>query len=242
MAIAGVDGCKKGWLMIKYDNDRYTYAVHENFTGLIGAHSDLQRIFIDIPIGLSSDDFIRTVESSLRKELPGRQSTVFNPPCREALKFTDYESAKSINQKTEGKSLSIQSFFISSKIKEVDDFLLKGNRQLEIYESHPELCFKYLNPPQQVLLTKKSKNEGIKDRLAILEKYDPEISPLYHDILGNTQRKDVKKDDIVDAICLCLANRLAGPAGLSFIKDKQARDDAGIDIKIAYYKLPLTRK
>lgn len=235
MAIAGIDGCKQGWLMVKYKNDQYRFAVYENFKALMNANTDLERIFIDIPIGLSSKGFTRTVESSLRKKLPGRQSTVFNPPCREALAFDDYNLAKTENLKIEGKGLSIQAFFISKKIKDVDDFLLQNNPGSLLFESHPELCFKYLNPEKKVLQTKKATAEGAKERLEILLKHDRKILSLYQDILRNTKRKDVKKDDILDAVCLCIASKQAKEKGPEFIEDDNNKDLKGIPVRIACF-------
>lgn len=235
MILAGVDGCKKGWLMIKHQQDKYSYAVYENIFDLSNDNPDLERVFIDIPIGLSSKGFMRTIDSSIRKELPGRSSTIFNPPCREALQVDNYEQAKEENKQIEGKGISKQAFFISKKIKEVDDFLLQNKRSIEFFESHPELCFKYLNPAKKVLLTRKSTPEGIEERMTILKQYDNTLPNLYEEILAKTKRSNVKKDDILDAICLCLANKLSGKHNYTLLKDENSTDLSGIEIKIAFH-------
>ncbi|KAA3632584.1 MAG: DUF429 domain-containing protein [Bacteroidetes bacterium] len=235
MVLAGIDGCKKGWLMVKHEQGKYNYGVYENIDDLATDNPDLKRSFIDIPIGLSSKGFMRTIDGVIRKELPGRSSTVFNPPCREALQFENYEQAKKENIRIEGKGISKQAFFISTKIKEVDDFLLQNNLEFEVFESHPELCFKYLNPAKEVLLTRKSTSEGAEERMAILKQYDRNILSLYQQILDNTKRSNVKKDDILDAICLCIANRLSEKNNYSLLKDKNSVDLSGIEIKIAFH-------
>ena len=233
MSIAGVDGCKKGWLMVMYSDNNYSFGVYENISELKNANKDLKRILIDIPLGLSSKKVKRTVEKQLRGELKNKSSSVFNPPSREALHEIDYKSAKLKNIEIEGKSLSIQSFNISGKIKELDE-LLKTNPNVELIESHPELCFKYLNNGN-VLLSKKSDNNGLNDRKNILFSYDENLKDLYEQIEQNTFRKDVSRDDITDAICLCLVNMLGSENGFNFIYDNKKIDETGIEMKIAYY-------
>lgn len=233
MSIGGIDGCKKGWLLVKYSNN-YSFGVYQNISELIKDNEDLKRILIDIPIGLSSKKLERTIEKNLRSELKNRHSSVFNPPCREALYEKDYLTAKQKNIEIEGKSFSIQSYNISNKIKEIDEYL-RGNPQIEIIESHPELCFKYLNNGN-VLLSKKSKYNGLQERKNILFGYDEKLKDLFELIENNTLRKDVARDDICDAICLCLVNKLGSKEKLSFIKDIFASDDKGIKIRLAYYK------
>jgi len=154
MIVAGIDGCKKGWIMIKSSNGNYSFGVYTNIFDLAADNEDLDRILIDIPIGLSSKKIKRTVERNLRIELKNRSSTVFNPPCRKAVYEYDYNLARLINIKIEGKSLSIQSLAISNKIRELD-ILLAAKHKVEILESHPELCFKYLNEGK-TLLSRKS--------------------------------------------------------------------------------------
>lgn len=232
MVVAGIDGCKQGWLMVKHQPEGYSYGVYASFKALVAANPDLNRIFIDIPIGLSSLGFKRTLESSIRKELPGRQSTVFNPPCREALVFDNYQLAKNENKKIEGKAISVQAFNISKKIREVDNYLLQNDPPFEFFESHPELCFKYLHPRRKVLPTKKSTPEGVEERLKILSNYDNGIPAFYQKILQNTMRKDVKKDDILDAICLCLTNKMAGQTQMKIFQDENKRDLQGIPVRI----------
>ena len=235
MIIAGIDGCKQGWIMIKFDQEKYSYGIYMHIEELVEENPTIQRILIDMPIGLSSKDYPRTIDKSLRAALIPRQSTVFNPACREAVALADYEAAKKKNIEIEGKSLSIQSFFIQKKIKEIDDFLLQKEPSLELIESHPEFCFKHLNPNKSVLLSKKSTEEGIADRLSILTSYDDRLGVLYQEILAQSLRKNVKKDDILDAMCLCLVNQLAKNQ-LHFLVDQNPVDERGIAIRIAYHQ------
>jgi 8-oxo-dGTP diphosphatase len=233
----GVDGCPKGWFMIKYKDDNYTFGVYENIQELIDENRDSGRILIDMPIGLSSKSHKRTIDVLLRKELKGRSSTVFNAPCREAVYKIDPDESKQKNLMIEGKSLSIQSLSLREKIRQIDEYLQKTSREkIEIIESHPELCFKYLNTNHEILQTKKSTKKGIDQRLTILKKYEPRIEQIFKNILMATKRKEVRKDDVVDALCLCIVNRLGENGKLSFLVDENRADNKQIKIKIGFYK------
>ena len=233
MRIAGVDGCRKGWIMVIWAEGLYSYGVYEHFSDLMDQNPDLNRILIDIPIGLSSAATSRTVDMLLRQELKGRSSTVFTPPCREAVYLTDYKAANEKNKFVVGKGISIQAFNICDKIRELDQYFQENGIPQKIIESHPELCFKYLNEGQ-VILSKKATAEGAEERLQILEKYDPSLRQLFEQILQETLRKHVKKDDILDAIGLCLTNRLAGANNLRYLEGEQKMDEFCIPMKIAY--------
>ncbi len=233
MKVAGIDGCKYGWIIIKWVDSRYAYDVYPTFIELMRDNKDLDRILIDIPIGLSSKKHPRTIDKEMRKELQNRRSTVFNAPCRAAVYEKDNEKARQLNIQIEGKSLSIQSLFIREKIREVDQFLVESNSVVELIESHPEICFKHLN--QNIVQTKKSKSEGIDERLKIIENYDSQLLDLYKSAIKIFKRSEVKKDDIVDAMVLCLANRLAKGNTLSFLTDSNTIDEEGIKMRVAFY-------
>jgi len=230
---AGIDGCKAGWIIVKNTREDYEFEIWKNIDELICANTDVRRFLIDIPIGLGSKSHPRTIDQALRRELGKRSSTVFNAPVREAAYTESYPEAKAKNLSIEGKSLSIQSFNICPKIRETDEFLIQQH-QVEIIESHPELCFKHLNDGK-VVQSKKSTPEGVEVRLNILSRYNANIPELFQKILSETQRKQAKKDDILDAICLCLVNNLADK-NLQFLTDENSSDEKGIEIKIAYFE------
>ncbi len=233
--LAGLDGCRAGWIAVTWQKNRYSFTLYPQFQNFLEDNPDLTRALIDIPIGLSSPGYPRTVESVLRKHLPGRGSTVFNVPCRAAVYETDFDKAREFNIMTEGKSLSVQSLNICSKIREVDKLLPLEDGSV-LLESHPELGFKSLNGGE-VVLTRKNTPQGIEERLSLLEKADPGAAEAYRSIQGKFKRKDAKPDDLLDALCLCVINRLAGESGLSYVEDQHSRDEKDIPIRIAMLAL-----
>lgn len=218
--------------MVKNVGTDYAFGIWQEIGELVRANTDVRRFLVDIPIGLGSRSHPRTIDQILRRELGKRGSTVFNAPVREAVYAKNYAEAKAKNLEVEGKSISIQSFNICAKIRETDEFLIQHDCT-DLIESHPELCFKHLNGGE-VVLSKKSTAEGIEARLRILNQYDPKIPELFQKILAETKRKQVKKDDILDAICLCLVNQRAA-GNLHFLKNEHQSDEKGIGIKIACF-------
>lgn len=229
-----MDGCPAGWLIITYVAGTFYHQIHGDFEELLSANPTVSRILIDMPIGLASPGYPRTIDQKLRRQLPGRGSTVFNTPVRAAIYASHFDEARCVNKQMTGKSLSIQSLHLMDKIKQIDTYLINTPKKaLKIYESHPELCFKSLNN-DKTLLSKKSSIEGQRHRLRILGNYESSIKDLYQNILSSTTTKRVRRDDIIDALCLCLVNKLAIHDKLKFLSDENAKDEHGIEIKIAY--------
>lgn len=231
MIYGGIDGCKRGWLFIYYEQGTYHYQLISHLSELAVVPTS---ILIDIPIGLTSATFTRTIEIQMRKELGHRSATVFNAPVRSAVYATSKQEARTSNIALTGKSLSEQSLNITPKIKEADQFIYNPKYSaILLQESHPELCFKYLKG--EILNSKKSTHEGIEERLSILRSYDKRIDRIYKEILDMELRKDVKRDDIVDALCLCLVHRLGVAKGLNYLIDTNRTDDQGNSVSIAYF-------
>lgn len=234
MIYAGIDGCKSGWvLMLHSDKGLYFGGVFRTLTELYLEIPIIDRTFIDMPMGLSSAGHLRTLESLIRRELKGRSSTVFNAPTREAIYAATYEEASQINERIEGKKLSKQTYNIMEKIRELDLFLSRHDSIDHCIESHPELCFKHLNEGQ-VVLSRKTTKQGQEERLSILVRHEPNVRTIYENALRSTLRKHVKADDLIDALCLCISNRLCGPDQVPNITDPLEKDARGIPMRIGY--------
>ena len=128
--LIGIDGCRKGWFCVIFDGRNFSYMLLEKLPDLFKTHATTESILIDIPIGLSTKDSPRTIDTLLRKSLIPRGSTVFNAPCRAAIYATDFNSARRINMAVEGKSLSAQTLNITSKIRETDELIRENNYRL----------------------------------------------------------------------------------------------------------------
>ncbi len=233
MKLAGMDSCPSGWVVVLHDKGGFSFEVVSSIRDLVKLHPNMDRIYIDIPVGLSSQSFTRTIEKTMRQTLKSRSSTIFSPACREAIYASDYDKARTINKTILGKSISIQSYNISKKIKEVDQFMTIKSNDLELYESHPEICFKHLNN-SEVIQTKKSTKDGFEERFLLLTHQHPQLESVYKNITKSFPKSKVKPDDILDAMVLCVCNLNTSTNPMHCLEDKNHTDALGIRIKIAY--------
>lgn len=191
--IAGVDGCKAGWIAFKIDleSKKTSLETIKLPRWLTERPSDLACVAIDIPIGLL--DRPRACDIAARKRLGRpRASSVFPPPCRAALEATNYEECCAINYKATTKKVTKQTWGIAPKIKEVDD-AITPECQTWALEVHPEVSFWAL-AGQKAMRHKKKSDEGHAERLALLRKVFPAI-----DTHLSKKLSGVGKDDLLDA-------------------------------------------
>ncbi len=166
----GIDGFINGWCCCSLNHKMIIHVI-PNIKSII-TFEKCNKILIDIPIGLTGYKIERKLDGQLRKFIPkGRKSSVFNTPSRPSVYSNTYAEAKQKELSILGKSISIQSWNIVNKIKEVDQFLCENpsfNNQIQ--ESHPELCFYYLNNETPLFHSKKTL-EGLNERVEIINQY-----------------------------------------------------------------------
>jgi predicted RNase H-like nuclease len=193
MFVAGVDGCRAGWVAFKVEVPSLATSVElVDVPKLLKSRpNDLLCLAIDIPIGLLEHS--RACDKAARKLLSQpRGTSVFAAPCRAALAATTHAAANQINREKTGRGLSQQAFGIIPKIKEVDDTITSDCQRWAI-EVHPEVCFWALNEHQPMKHNKKTK-EGAAERVAVLCLVFPEIER--H--LANRPPR-IGADDLLDA-------------------------------------------
>jgi predicted RNase H-like nuclease len=227
--VAGLDGCKAGWLMFYKNNNHYSFRLISSIEAGRPILEECSKIFIDMPIGLSSQGFKRGIEKQMIQLLKNRSSTIFTPPCREALALSDYKKANPKNKAITGKGLSIQAFNIGKKIKEVDNFIENASH-IELAESHPEICFKVLKG--EVLQSKKNTAFGIDERFNLINSYSANLAESVRQALNCYPKTKVQPDDIVDAAALCLSAEISLYFNTLIWRDKELKDKEGRKIYI----------
>jgi predicted RNase H-like nuclease len=238
MTAVGVDGCKTGWFFFRRDGEAITFGVARSFQRLCESIPEHSRIFIDIPIGLiDQGPSGRSCDIEARKLL-GRckASPVFPAPCRPVLEARTYNEAKDLSSRAIGKKLSQQAFSITPKIKEVDDFLRNSHYNLSIREVHPELCFWALNG-RRALATKKKRSDGFEQRLELLSRFVPDACKLVREALDAFPRKEVARDDVVDALVALLV-ACTSDAALQTVPASPPFDSEGLPMEIVYTEQP----
>jgi len=230
----GIDGYIDGWCCCVLENG-IKIELHKTLQDLYKKIGINNLTLIDMPIGLSSLNIERKIDFKLRSYLPkNKKSSVFTAPCRKAVLSSNYDSAKKINQIITKRSISIQSWNICKKIKELDEFLrLPKSNKVLIKESHPEYCFINLNNNNPLIHSKKTK-EGFLERLSILKRHEKNIEPIIEKTLENFKKEKVKKDDILDAIALALTSKYWKYNGSRIISQNPKNDEMGIPFEIYY--------
>ena len=141
--IAGVDGCRGGWLALVECNDGQLKAlVFSRFTELVNALPRLKVIAVDIPIGLAEFG-ARACDEHARHELAQPcGSSVFPAPLRAVLAARSWEEACTIRLRIDGKKMSKQAWGIVVKVREVDAVLREDPKlTARVFEIHPEVSF-----------------------------------------------------------------------------------------------------
>jgi len=247
-ALAGVDGCKAGWIAVhRGPGATPSASVFPDFKALLDALSDAT-IAVDMPIGLP--DFSRKggrgPEALVRPLLGARQSSVFAIPSRAALyadtsDFTTLEawyaahrraSAVALATSEPPRGVSIQAFGIFAKIREIDQFLIaRPELRGRVFESHPEVAFCRLNGGIAMTLPKKVKGAvnpaGMDERKALLCRHGYDRA-----FLDQPPPKGAASDDFLDACAMMLiAGRIASGAARPF-PDPPLTDRFGIPVAV----------
>ncbi|MFO7988152.1 MAG: DUF429 domain-containing protein [Desulfotignum sp.] len=202
MKYAGIDGCRDGWFYVWLDTAQsYGFGVLDTIEELAGLMDSTDTVLIDMPIGLKeAGPHERQCDRAARKLLKKKASSIFPAPCRQSLDVEDYRSASALNHAISGRRLSRQTYFIMSKIRELDRFIRGCGRRLDIREFHPELGFLALNRFVPLMFSKKTVS-GQMERVKILSRYLPSSSVILTRAKKRFLRKQAEVDDILDSLC-----------------------------------------
>ena len=232
----GVDGCKAGWFFVGIGpGDEWEFGLLETLKPLGEPSDGKSHYFVDIPIGLPSKYYpARACDKEARRLLGSpRQNSVFSTPCREVLSAKNYEDACRLNQQTIGKKISQQTWRIVPKIREMDDLLCSNPRARSfIHEVHPEICFWSLAGGVPMQFRKKSLS-GYRERLAVLEKRFSKSQTIFNAAMGRYKRKDVARDDILDAMVAAVTGCLSGGNWTSLPETAQS-DELDLPMEMVY--------
>ena len=231
----GVDGCRAGWLAIGLESESgWQVNVFPDAYSLWDHHRQASLILIDIPIGLKTDGSAeRRCDPIVRKLLGPRRSSLFPAPCREAIYTSSYQEACDINQRLTGKRLSVESWNIIPKIRQMDCFLSENAAARgRIREIHPEFCFCGL--AGQPMQHAKKRSEGLAERTQLLQSIYPQTDDIIAHTLSTYRRKDVARDDILDALSAAVTG-LMGGQNLVSIPQEPEFDERGLRMEMVYY-------
>lgn len=249
----GVDWAKGGWFSIAYDADGNWEARQiRQFCDVVEYYGKAELILVDIPIGLAKGEYEwRKCDLEARKCLGRRWQSVFLTPPRHivedawkakaaAATHAQFQNAyMHINKRRKEKmGFSIQSWNITPMIAEVDEFLW-GRKKKDhvgpvVREVHPEICFRSLDRKQVITHSKKN-TDGRRQRITVLEAIEQRTQAIYDDVVANYFRKDVARDDVLDALAAAVTARLGYPDRLATLPDDPPTDARGLPMEMVFY-------
>lgn len=236
--VAGVDGCPYGWCVARltYSGERLvegSFTRVRQFRQLLERIETLECVAVDIPIGLPEPkDYPRACDTEAKRLLgPERSASVFPVPPRELVRRSagkTYNQAKKLSQEIHGRMLSVQTFNILEKVREVDR-AMSADLQRCIVEVHPEVAFVGLNSGKPIGGSKKTP-AGFRARYDLLGRYLP--TELIDESLGKYRREEVGRDDALDALVSALAAVRIVRKRFRRLPAKPPRDSTGLRMEI----------
>lgn len=233
----GADGCKGKWFtVILFDNGKYEVELFDDIFSLWRGCHDANPILLDVPIGLRErDEQERQCDIEARKFLrPKRSSSVFPAPCREALKDATYEEASKTNQRITGRRLTRQTWNIIFYIRKVDELLQENEKARScIREVHPEICFWALAGGRAMEFSKK-RTQGYLERIKVLKRAYPNTMKVVNYTEKKYFRKDVGRDDILDALVAAVTATF-NKGRLESIPENPEKDNRDLPMEMVYH-------
>jgi predicted RNase H-like nuclease len=236
--LAGVDGCRAGWIVVfvRTADDEVRMRVVSRFADVLAAPEAPAVVAVDIPIGLPERvaHSGRAAENAARPLLGARQSSVFSVPSRAALMTEDYRAACAIALATSEppRKISKQLFMIASKIREVDACLrADGDAASRAFEVHPEVAFWRLNGERALDEPKKIKGRCYEPGLALRRRLLTDAGvPV--EAANAASPSGAGPDDLLDALaCAVIARRIHAGVARPF-PDPPERDGFGLPMAI----------
>lgn len=219
--IAGIDGCRAGWVAVIKNGDALETRVLSSEEELLALFAQCAVVCIDIPIGLS--DAGRACDHHARRFVGKRGSSVFPAPLRSLLHQRDYPEANRI-AKLNGKGISKQGFMLYPKVAQIDRILQRHHElRSRVYEIHPEVSFTMWNGGAPIAASKHTR-EGLAARRALAEQHFGTIPDV---------PRGAHQDDLLDALAaLWTAERVA--AGRHQELGDAHVDVTGLPMRIVY--------
>lgn len=226
--VAGVDGCRGGWVVVRTGpraGSRSSLEVLPALEPLLAEVRDgrIDTVCIDMPIGLPESG-PRACDTDARRLLGPRRSTVFPTPPRVCLSAPDHATASERARAATGSGISVQAFNLLPRIAELDAALRSEPGLVErIVETHPECCFVSLTG---AALDPKRTTDGRGQRLDALR-------PLFAELDGwlVARPRGTQPHDILDAAVLAWTARRHRAGRTTVLGDGRV-DGCGLPMRI----------
>jgi predicted RNase H-like nuclease len=231
--IAGVDGCRAGWVVVRAGGGDTSVDVVPSFAEVLHACADVTVLGVDMPIGLLDRAVPggRDCDRRARILLGRRGCCVFTPPVRAALRARTYARALVLNRRSSAARLgiSIECFGLFAKLREVDTALRRRPALARrVREVHPELAFREMAGAAAGLPPKRSAL-GRAARLALLERDFPGVRAAVA-----RPPRGAAADDVIDAFGVCWSVARIAARRAVRLSSRPGRDACGLPMAIWY--------
>lgn len=209
-SVAGVDGCRVGWVVATVDGVR----VEPSFATIL---HQFELIGVDMPVGLPST-WERAADKAARAFIRPRGTCVFPTPPRRLLAYESYGDANAAAKALFGVGLTRQTYNLFAKIRDIDA-VIDATSQQRVLEVHPECCFRAMTgrvlPPKRSALGASLRTEAITTRFGPVD----------------LAARGARPDDILDAYAV-LWTGLRHQRGESIVLGGEDVDERGLVMRI----------
>jgi predicted RNase H-like nuclease len=214
--VAGVDGCRGGWVVVHDGNAQ----VHPDFAAVLRTLAADTVVAVDMPIGLADrqEPGGREVDRKARAQLGPKRSSVFSPPPRCVLGARTLAEAR-----RRGARLTLQTLNLLPRIEDVDR-VITAALQSRVFEVHPELSFAAMNGGQPVLAPKRTP-AGSAQRRYLLSRMG---------VAMPERPVGAAPDDLLDACALAWSARRIADSVAARMPDVPESDSRGLRMELRW--------
>jgi predicted RNase H-like nuclease len=228
--VAGVDGCRGGWLVVTTSVDGAEPTVVELVVAVADVvarlrSGELSALGVDMPIGLPASGR-RAADRAARAMLGARRSSLFPTPPSAVLEAVDYADALARCRAVDGVGLSMQAYNLLPKMRELAA-ATSSDLQPALAEVHPETSFAALGGAP--CAHSKRTSAGVAERIRLLRPHFGEVV----DAALAARPRGALADDVLDAFAATWTARRMALGIATWLGDTTARDPRGMHLTIA---------
>lgn len=229
MRVAGVDGCRAGWVAVTLTARAAAPLTAPGLTVAVTVAPRLDELHlagtvgIDMPLGLLADGW-RSADLLARRALGRRGCCVFAIPPRPVWAETAYADANRRCRELTGHGMSAQAWGLRAKLLEADRYRRATAHPL--HEVHPELAFAAMAGAP--LPDSKHSKAGLTVRQELLAAVGIMLPR------AQVLPRGIGEDDLLDAAAVAWSARRIAAGTAEILSDPAQRGDDDTEIAIAY--------
>jgi predicted RNase H-like nuclease len=214
-SLAGVDGCRAGWVVASDDGDNVSVGVETSIAPVL---QRFRVIGVDMPIGLPVT-WDRAADRLARRFVSPRSMTVFPTPPRQLLGARSYREANERSKRIFGKGVTKQTYNLLPKLREVDALLTDADVE-RVVEVHPECALRAMTgtvlPSKRTPIGRALRQDALR--------------PVFGDVV-DARLSGAAPDDVLDALAVLWSVRRY-VAGEHIVFGDGSRDERGLRMQI----------